>query len=448
MVEPVERHLAGRGLDHGRRRDAAGLERPGGDERLHRRAGLEGVGQRAVAQLRAGQVLAVGGRVAREVGERQHLAGLRIEDDDAAGLGLVRGDRVADPLVGEELHLRVDRQADVLALERRDAVADVLDDAAEPVLDDAARAVAAGELLLERELDAFLAVVLDVGEADDVRRRLALGVLALVLAHLVDALDRRDRVTALATLSSTWRRSQTKFGLSARRASSAALVMSSSVASRARARGVAFEVLRDRPDRRRRNARGEDQAVAVDDPAAARRQLDRVAVADLALAQEERRVDDLHVDGAAEQQQEAEADRGDEQLRAPRRRRRGEQRAGRVAEALDARRARAPWRSSSSRRGSWRRPALSRPRRWPRAARRTASPPASPRASPAARARSARRAAASPASAARSSAARCRCRARAPRSAPCRARRTGGATRTRRAPGRGCWRARRSGAAR
>ena len=43
--------------------------------------------------------------------------------------------------------------------------------------------------LLERELDAFLAAVLDVGEADDVRRRLAFGVLALVLAHLVDALD-------------------------------------------------------------------------------------------------------------------------------------------------------------------------------------------------------------------------------------------------------------------
>ena len=76
------------------------------------------------------------------------------------------------------------------------ALADVLDDAAEPVLDDAARAVAAGELLLERELDALLAAVLDVGEADHVRRRLALGVLALVLAHLVHALERRARAPA------------------------------------------------------------------------------------------------------------------------------------------------------------------------------------------------------------------------------------------------------------
>ena len=44
------------------------------DERLHRRAGLEDVGQRAVAQLRAGQVAAVGRVVARVVGQRQHLA--------------------------------------------------------------------------------------------------------------------------------------------------------------------------------------------------------------------------------------------------------------------------------------------------------------------------------------------------------------------------------------
>src|SRR5207237_7746488 len=107
----------------------------------------------------------------------------------AARLGLVGGDRVADLLVGEELHLGIDRQADVLAVDRGDALADVLDDTAEPVLDDPAGAVAAGEVLLEGELDALLAVVLDVGEADDVRRRLALGVLALVLAHFVDAAD-------------------------------------------------------------------------------------------------------------------------------------------------------------------------------------------------------------------------------------------------------------------
>src|SRR4029078_4870209 len=131
----------------------------------------------AVAQLGAGQVLAVRRRIARKVRQREHLAGLRVEEYDAAGFRFVGGARVADPLVGEELHLRVDRQADVLALDRRRAVADVLHARTAPVLDAPARPVAAGELLLEGELDALLAAVLDVGEAEDVRRRLALGVL-------------------------------------------------------------------------------------------------------------------------------------------------------------------------------------------------------------------------------------------------------------------------------
>ena len=243
--------------------------------------------------------------------------------------------------------------------------------------------------------------------------------------------------TCAATLSSTWRRSQTKFGLSSSRRSSSALVMSSRRREPGAAGGVAFQVLRDRPDRRRRHARRQDQAVAVDDPAAARRQLERVAVADLALLQEERRVEDLHVDGAAEQHREAEADQRHQQLRAPGRRRRRQQRAGRVVDA-----ARARGRARASRAGlrfiAVVPEAAGGGAGAAPAARRTGSPPASRRASPGGRARCARRAAASPASAARSSAARCRCRARAPRSAPCRARRTGAATRTRRAPGRGC----------
>ena len=121
-------------------------------------------------------------------------------------------------------------------------------------------------------------LVLDVGEADHVRRRLAFGVLALVFAHLVDALDAERLAPAARRGSSTWRRSQTKFGLSSSRALElGAASCRAARASRARCARVAFEVLRDRPDRRRRHARGEDQAVAVDDAAAARRQLQRVA---------------------------------------------------------------------------------------------------------------------------------------------------------------------------
>ena len=60
IVEPPMRHACrARSGSCVVRRDAAGLQRQRDDERLHRRAGLEGVGQRAVAQLLAGEVLAV-----------------------------------------------------------------------------------------------------------------------------------------------------------------------------------------------------------------------------------------------------------------------------------------------------------------------------------------------------------------------------------------------------
>ena len=213
----------------------------------------------------------------------------------------------------------------------------------------------------------------------------------------------------LATSSSTWRRSQTKLRVVGEPALERGARHVEHLREPGAAARVAFEVLRDRPDRGRRNARREDQAVAVEDPATAGGQLDRVAVADLALLQEEGRVDDLDVDRAAEQGQEAESDQRDEQLRAPRRRRRGEQRAGRVAEALDARRGARPWRSSSRPgrsstplprrldRGRCRRRGPPRTRKRPSGSRRTASSPASRCACPGGRAPCARRATASPA---------------------------------------------------
>ena len=113
MVEPPMVRRPGAVWISGLRRDQARFQRQRDDERLHRRAGLEGVGQRAVAQLRAGEVLALVGLVARVVGQRQHFAGLRVEHHHAAGLGLVLDHRVAQLLVGEELHLAVDRQLQV-----------------------------------------------------------------------------------------------------------------------------------------------------------------------------------------------------------------------------------------------------------------------------------------------------------------------------------------------
>ena len=170
-----------------RRRDAAGLQRQRDGEGLHRRAGLEDVGQRAVAQLRTAEVAALGRVEAGVVGQRQHLARLHVEHHDAAGARAVFVHGVAQALPGEELHLGVDRQRDVAAIHRVGLVADVLHHAAQAVAHHHALAARAQQLGLEAELDAFLAAVVDVGEAHHVRGGFALGVTALVFAHLLHA---------------------------------------------------------------------------------------------------------------------------------------------------------------------------------------------------------------------------------------------------------------------
>ena len=79
----------------------------------------------------------------------------------------------------------------VSAVLRRADALDVLDDAAEPVLDDAAAARLAGEFALECELERLLALVVDVGEADQVRHHFARRVVAAVLALQEHARDAR-----------------------------------------------------------------------------------------------------------------------------------------------------------------------------------------------------------------------------------------------------------------
>ena len=145
--------------------------------------------------------LPVGRRVARIVRQREHLAGLRVEHDDAAGLGLVRGDRVADR-AGRRRTAPSSRPPGRCRWPSTGATLSPMSSTTRPSRSLMTRRVPSrpASSLLERELDAFLAAVLDVGEADDVRRRLALGVLALVLAHLVDALDAERPAPALATV--------------------------------------------------------------------------------------------------------------------------------------------------------------------------------------------------------------------------------------------------------
>jgi hypothetical protein len=117
-------------------------------------------------------------------------------NDDAAGLGLEVGDGLLQLAVGQVLDLRVERQANVLAVLRRLDRADILDDLAAPILDHAAATRLPEKLAVKRQLDAFQPLVVDAGEADHVRGHLTGRIEAAVLLVLADAgqLERGDLV--------------------------------------------------------------------------------------------------------------------------------------------------------------------------------------------------------------------------------------------------------------
>jgi hypothetical protein len=110
---------------------------------LHGRARLEGVGQRAIAQLLARQVLAMARVVAGIVRQGQQLAGVRIHDHHAACLGLEGLDLLLEFLVGVVLDLAVDGQLNILPILRR-AIAHALHHTAQTILDHTTRASLAG----------------------------------------------------------------------------------------------------------------------------------------------------------------------------------------------------------------------------------------------------------------------------------------------------------------
>ncbi len=285
-----QRHPAGRRLDHRARRDPAGLERPGGDERLHRRARLEGVGERPVAQLRAAQVAAVGGRIARVVGQRQHLAGLRVEDDDAAGLGLVArrrrrgcaGRRRTAPSSRSPGRCRGRRPARTLS---------PMSSTTRP----------SRSLITRRVPSRPASSFWNASSTPSWPRSSTLVKPTTCAAASPSGYLRLYSRTSWMPLTSS-ARTCAAIGIvdlaaqpdEVRVVGEAALELAAGHVEDAgepgAARRIAIEVLRDRPDRRRRNARREDEAVAIEDAAATGGQLDRVGVARLALLQEERRV--------------------------------------------------------------------------------------------------------------------------------------------------------------
>jgi hypothetical protein len=104
--------------------------------------------------------------------------------------------------------------------------------------------------------------------------------------------------------------------------------------------GIALHVFGNRPDAGRHHAGRQQQAIAVEDAAAAGRHLERAGKAHFALALEEGVADHLHVGRARKQHDEGQRQHGDDELAAPHRRLGRQQRAGGVA---DVPHGRTPW---------------------------------------------------------------------------------------------------------
>ena len=181
-------------MDGGGGLDQTPVHGQGCHKRLHGRAWLKTVGERAVAQLLTGQVEATVGVEAGVVGQGQDFACARIEHHHTTGLGFLGPHGVDQFLISKVLNLAVDRELQILAIHRWHDIAHILHHTAQSVFDDAARTGFARELAVKSQLHTLLPLVLDIREADQMRGGFALGVLALVNTRLVDARDfqRRD----------------------------------------------------------------------------------------------------------------------------------------------------------------------------------------------------------------------------------------------------------------
>ena len=177
------------GLDHRLGLDQALLQGQSHSERLHGRARLETVGQGPVAQLLTAEVDAPRWGITGVIRQRQNFAGLGIQHHYAACLGLVLHDCVAQGLVSVKLNFAVNAQLQVLAVDRVHGFTHGFDHTTQPVLDHTARTGLTGQLLLENEFHALLALVFHIGEPHDVRGCLTLRVKALVLFDVVNTFD-------------------------------------------------------------------------------------------------------------------------------------------------------------------------------------------------------------------------------------------------------------------
>ncbi|MCY1514206.1 hypothetical protein D9M68_487370 [compost metagenome] len=255
----------------------------------------------------------------RNIGQRQDLAGVHIHDHGGRPLGLVLVHGVLQGLEHQILQAGVDRQAQIAAVHRQGHGLHVFDHSAQPVLDDTTAARTAGKLLIERQLDPFLPLVLDAVEAHHVGHHVAVRIIAAGFRLLMHA-----RHTQLLDLVGH------VHGDLALQVDEVLVFIDEAVAQVGHrrfqqlrqgvqlGRGGLLGVFGNGPDRARRHAGGQHRAVAVHDLAARGSQRQRAFIAPLALLLQELRGQPLQKQGAAGQHRETAEQQDQHQARAPR----------------------------------------------------------------------------------------------------------------------------------
>ena len=332
----VHIQFARRGIYQGLRFDQTFFHGQTNDERLHGRTRLKGIGQRAVAQLRAAQVAALVGRVTGVIGQRQNVTGLRIQHHHAAGRRFVLEHGFAQALVSKVLHLAVYAELQVFAFDRRHHVAHTFDHLALTVFDDATGAVLAAQVGVEGQFHAFLAEIFHIGETDHVGSGLTLRVHAFVFHGGVNAMDSKfldfftGGVVELTAQPHVFAARVADLGLQLGQRHVQQLPQ------RLELRSISFHLFGTGPDAGHGHAGREYQAVAVQDAAAVGGNVQLSFKTHNALLAKKRIAHHLHISGTHHQPDETQRNASDDELAAPDRRLAGQQWVGGILNAAAA----------------------------------------------------------------------------------------------------------------
>jgi len=156
-------------------------------ERLHRRAGFEQIGHRAIAEILDFQIAAIVRIVRRLIDQRDNLARRRIDDDHRSRARALGIDGILERAIGDVLHPLVEAEMNILARSDGLQTLDVLDDAPQAILEYAAQTRCSPQQFVIGKLDAFLSAVVDIRETDDMAGHFGRWIIAPILLLKLEA---------------------------------------------------------------------------------------------------------------------------------------------------------------------------------------------------------------------------------------------------------------------